>query len=87
MSVIGKVANGIVVLPPGAAFPDGAEVKVEVSPPSAGDPFVAALQGIIKPRSAGSAGRDDFGLPDDLAVNHDYYIHGHPHKQQPRANR
>ena len=26
-------------------------------------------------------------LPDDLAANHDYYLHGHAHKQQPRRGR
>jgi len=26
-------------------------------------------------------------LPDDLAANLDYYLHGHDHKQQPRRGR
>ena len=87
MSVTGRVVNGVVVLPPGSVLPEGAEVKVEAIPlTAADDPFVAAVEGMLEGRSDGkeAAGSD---LPDDLAANHDYYVHGHARKQQPRAAR
>jgi len=79
MSVTGIVTNGVVVLPPGSTLVDGVEVTVEpikVAPES--DPFLAVIGNIARPRP---------DWPDDLAANHDYYLHGHDRKQQPRGAR
>ena len=37
MSVTGKIVNGVVILPPGTTFPEGAAVKVETIEPDALD--------------------------------------------------
>lgn len=73
MTYIGKVANGTVVLPPDAHLPEGAEVLVEwddVKTAKDQDMPVGkkllTLAGIAK------------GLPEDLAENHDHYLHGTP---------
>ena len=72
MSVKGIVKNGVVVLPPGATLPEGAEVKVEsLLPDPADDPFVAAVEALAKPRPH---------LPADYALNHGHYIRGEPKK-------
>jgi calcineurin-like phosphoesterase family protein len=87
MSVTGRVVNGVVVLPPGTMLPEGAEVKVEtLKLVAANDPFTAVVEHILQRCSDGKENAMG-NLPDDLAVNLDYYIHGHAHKQQPRAAR
>jgi hypothetical protein len=78
MSITGTIMNGVVVLPPGTALPEGTEVKVEASPMGAVDPLVALADEFAKRSS---------DLPDDLAANLDYYLHGHARKQQPRHHR
>jgi hypothetical protein len=72
MSVTGTVKNGVVVLPPGTALPEGAEVKVEtLQLTAAEDPFVAAVERLAKPRPH---------LPKDYALNHGHYLRGEPKK-------
>ena len=78
MTYKGKVQNGVIVLPPDVKFPEGSEVSViAAEPPVEEDAFTAMVQSLAKPRD----------WPDDLSVNHDYYLHGNPHKQQPRQGR
>src|SRR5882724_2605195 len=87
MSHIGRVVNGVVILPPGILLPEGAEVKVEpVQTGSANDAFTDAVEQILRrdPDANADAATD---LPNDLAVNLDYYLHGHVRKQQPRTGR
>ena len=80
MSFAGKIKNGVVVLPPGLKLPEGLEVQLTVpESPSPEETFV--LHETAKPFPTVG------GLPDDLAINHDYYLHGHQHKQQPRRGR
>ena len=67
MSVTGKVVNGAIVLPPGTTFPEGAEVKIDMLPAAADDPFVAAVEKLAKPRPH---------LPKDYALNHGHYVSG-----------
>ena len=72
MSVIGKVASGVIVLPPGISFPEGTEVRVEpvaLSVPD--DPLMAAAQQVAKPRPH---------WPDDYILNHGHYVSGEPKK-------
>jgi hypothetical protein len=72
MSVTGKIVNGVVVLPPGAKFPDGAAVKVEtINPASGEDQLVATVEKLAKPRPH---------LPRDYALNQGHYTHGEPKK-------
>ncbi len=72
MSYTAKVQNGVVVLPPEAHLPDGTEVEVTpvVSLQEAAD-FTDKLLLIAKKVSC---------LPQDLAQNHDHYLHGLPPK-------
>jgi len=88
MSVTGRVVNGVVGVDAGGGAAGGAEVKVEAVPVV---PRAMILLGRRWGRcwSDGADGKDDIGsdLPDDLAANHDYYVHGHTRKPQPRAAR
>src|SRR5487761_2395759 len=79
MSVTGKIKNGLVELPPGAHFEEGQPVEVRRAPVSPADPFAL--------RETAPALATMRNLPDDLAVNLDYYLHGHDHKKQPRQGR
>ncbi len=79
MSFTGTVKDGVVVLPPGVNLPEGLEVQLTV-PDSASPEEAFVLHESASPFPAVD------GLPDDLAINHDYYLHGH-HKQQPRRGR
>lgn len=77
MSYRGKVRNGVVEFEPGAAPPEGAIVRVEAVTPSdsaVSDPAPSSI-GKRLLKFAGAAGP---GLPEDLAENHDHYIHGTP---------
>jgi hypothetical protein len=69
MSVMGKIVNGSVVLPPGTKLPEGSLVKVETM--EADDPFLAAIERLAKPRPH---------LPKDYALNHGHYLRGEPKK-------
>ena len=68
MSCVGKVQNGVVVLPEGAALPDGTFVRVQPVSPEELSLADQLLQ------LAGKA----VGLPDDLSRNLDHYLHGQP---------
>jgi hypothetical protein len=69
MSVIGVVEDGKVVLPPGTELPTGTRVRVE--------PLISEQR---KDQSLREALGKFIGIaddvPDDLAQNHDHYIHG-----------
>ena len=73
MSYRGTVKNGVVVLPPEAKLPDGTEVEViaETELLPEGDPFIAAVLKLAKPRPH---------WPKDYALNHAHYLKGHPRK-------
>ncbi|HPO15223.1 MAG TPA: hypothetical protein PLI09_17400 [Candidatus Hydrogenedentes bacterium] len=65
----GHIQNGVVVLDEAANLPEGMEVEVEpceeISRPSLAERW-KDLIGIVS------------GMPDDMAQNHDHYIHGTP---------
>jgi uncharacterized lipoprotein YbaY len=69
MTYKGRVKNGVVVLEEHVSLPDDAEVRIELVADSkeTGTPWADVLQEVI-----GSV--DDW--PEDMAANHDHYIHG-----------
>jgi hypothetical protein len=67
----GTVVNGVVVLPPEARLPEGAEVEVTPLEAQADNPpFLQAILKLAKPRD----------WPADFALNHAHYAKGHPKK-------
>ena len=79
MSVTGKVKDGVVVLPPGVKLPEGSEVQLTV-------PESVLPEATLTLRETAAPLPTVDGLPDDLAINLDYYLHGH-RKQHPRRGR
>ena len=72
MSYTGKVRNGVVVLPPEARLPEGAEVEVTpVELRAEDDLFLQAVLKHAKPRPH---------WPKDYALNHGHYVSGEPKK-------
>jgi hypothetical protein len=70
MTVVGTVRNGVIVLPPDAKLPDGAQVEVILpDAPVPEDSFVDLVQQLAKPRPH---------LPADYALNHGHYVRGEP---------
>ena len=84
MTCIGKVSKGMVKLPPGVDLPDGTAVEL-VLPEPAKPALVSSAEAFVL-RETALADQAKCDLPDDLAINHDYYLHG-ANKQQPRAGR
>lgn len=72
MSVTGKVANGVVVLPPGVQLPEGTEV--ELTPLLSVEEAEEFTNEMLRLASLTK------NLPADLAENHDHYLHGLPKK-------
>ena len=70
MTCIGKISNGVIVLPPEIHLPEGMELEVKI-PESKSPSFAERFKDFI-----GMA--DD--LPSDLSENLDHYLHGHPKK-------
>jgi hypothetical protein len=72
MTVIGTVKDGVVVLPPDARLPDGAQVEVTLPEISdSEESFAELVQQLAKPRPH---------LPADYALNHGHYVRGEPHR-------
>jgi hypothetical protein len=71
MSFKGTIKNGVVVLPPEADLPEGAQVEVTPLEESEDDPpFLKAILKLAKPRD----------WPEDFALNHAHYTKNHPKK-------
>ena len=70
MVLEGTVRNGVIVLDSPQNLPEGARIEVLVKPATQA---VSSL-GKMLLRHAGKA----VGLPDDLAAQHDHYLHGTP---------
>ena len=72
MSYMGEVKNGVIVLEGEVSLAEGTRVRIEpieeVAPPS---PLVVQLL------DWAGKGKD---LPEDLAENHDHYLHGQPRR-------
>jgi hypothetical protein len=72
MTYRGKVKGGVVVLDGPSVPPEGTLVRVEEVTADAGHPaWAEVFKDLI-----GAAE----GLPEDMAENHDHYIHGAPKK-------
>ncbi|MEK7795327.1 MAG: hypothetical protein AAB353_12400 [Candidatus Hydrogenedentota bacterium] len=72
MTYLGKVQNGVVVLPPDAHLTEGTEVTVEpleLTPEV--DPFLLAASKVAKLRPH---------WPQDYVLNHGHYVSGEPKK-------
>ncbi|HVX84820.1 MAG TPA: hypothetical protein VH253_08395 [Phycisphaerae bacterium] len=77
MTYRGRVENGVVVLEPGVRLREGSDVRVELMPQSEG-----AAREPVDAQSWGEVFKDLIGavdgLPQDMADNHNHYIHGAP---------
>lgn len=80
MTLEGTVINGAIVIDGNQPLPEGARVEVLLKPEPAvaevvatGGKPVSAL-GAMLLRHAGKA----IGLPEDMAAQHDHYLHGTP---------
>ena len=72
MTYQGTVKNGVIILPPNVALPEGAKVDVTVRQDSAKQGSLAdVVLKLAKPRSH---------LPADYALNHGHYVGGEPKK-------
>ncbi|HSU65780.1 MAG TPA: hypothetical protein VLJ39_02810 [Tepidisphaeraceae bacterium] len=69
MTLRGHIKDGAVVLDEPVSLPDGTDIEVEVRPLTGeeGPTLYDRLQDVI-----GTAE----GLPEDMAENHDHYVHG-----------
>ena len=70
MSITGFVENDTIKLPPGVHVPDGTSARII---------FDAVAPRTLAERYAGLIGITD-ALPEDMAENHDHYLHGAPKK-------
>ena len=69
----GRVVNGKIVLDGNPVIPDGTDVTVDIiGIPTEDEPIGKAML-----RLAGTAA----GLPPDMSVNHDHYLHGQPKRE------
>ena len=75
MSITAIVENDTIKLPPGVHLPDGTEVSNETA--DAAGAAGAASRGTLAERYAKFVGLAD-DLPEDMAKNHDHYLHGAP---------
>ena len=82
MTYRGTVQNGVVVLQDGASLPDGTVVSVEPTTRDAEEAHDKDARSIGQ--KLADLGRwaesQPCDLPEDLAKNHDYYLHGLPKK-------
>jgi len=70
MLLEGTIQNGTIVLDQPPSFTDGERVEVEIRPAAK----AASPLGEMLLRHAGKA----VGLPEDMAAQHDHYLHGTP---------
>ena len=72
MVLEGTIKNGMIVLDHPPVLPEGSRVEVVVKPTAQ----EASPLGEMLLRHAGKA----VGLPEDLAAQHDHYLHGTPRR-------
>ena len=73
----GRVKNGVVVLDPPGALPEGVEVRVEIVPAETEGPLLEEQGQTLGQKLMKYAGRT-VGLPEDAAAQHDHYLYGTP---------
>jgi hypothetical protein len=72
MTYKGTVKSGVVILPPDANLPEGAEVEVKpCAVVTADDPFLTLVEHLARPRPH---------WPADYVLNHGHYVSGEPKK-------
>lgn len=77
MTLLAKVSNGQIILPPDTTLPEGAEVQIEIEIPDQDEG--------PKPRTLNEIFGDLVGCvegPEDMAENHNHYAHGAPKRAQ-----
>lgn len=75
MTYRGRVTNGVVLLDPPNALPDGVEVRIEVIPSEIESLLLDENSQTLGEKLMKYAGRA-VGLPEDAALNHDHYLYG-----------
>ena len=70
MLLEGTIRNGTIVLDQPPSMPEGARVEVVIKPAA----HTTSSLGEMLLRHAGKA----VGLPEDMAAQHDHYLHGTP---------
>ena len=83
MTYRGRMTNGVIVLTDSTRIPEGAEVRVSISPGKKNAKNGKATRktkiGNTLLKFAGKAR----GLPPDASWNHDHYLYGTPKKNKP----
>jgi hypothetical protein len=79
MTLEGHIENGHVVFNTPVVLPEGTKVTVSVQAEGAATDSVVELPTLFD-RLQSVAGKAK-GLPADLAINHDHYLHGQPKRQ------
>jgi hypothetical protein len=78
MTYPGHVQNGAVILDEAIDLPEGARVTVALAEESASLLDDLSLPSLYDQFQSFMGAAE--GLPDDLALNHDHYLHGQPRK-------
>jgi hypothetical protein len=79
MVLSGHVENGHIILDTPVVLPDGTQVTIAVQSNGTSTPTDEPLPTLYD-RLKSVAGKAT-GLPADLAINHDHYLHGQPKRQ------
>ncbi|MCI0492845.1 MAG: hypothetical protein L0Z07_07905 [Planctomycetes bacterium] len=83
MTYQGTVQNGVILIDGGVRLPEGAEVRIEIADgvqpraDTSGEPTIGQKLAALA-RKYENLPCD---LPEDLAINHDHYLHGLPKRQ------
>jgi hypothetical protein len=82
MTYHGTVQNGVILVEGGVRLPEGVEVRIELVDGTAAKPKRPVDNEPTIGQKLAALGRwaetQSCDLPDDLAENHDYYLHGLP---------
>lgn len=85
MTYQGTVQNGVILVEGGVALPEGVAVRIEVMEGVEGkSPSTQCTEPTIGQKLAALARKYESlpcDLPEDLAINHDHYLHGLPKRQ------
>ena len=81
MVVRGRVKGGVVVLDDSGSLPEGTVVRVEPVEDKAAAVKAPEGEQSLAEMLLSHAGKAK-GLPEDMALNHDHYLHGLPKKKE-----